>query len=431
MRTPGPALDFTAPLATYAIGGKQFDKDQPGFADALAEAYDRHQRPLCLCRTGPHTRGIEMYVARLVDGYIVKRMPNTGSHHATECPSYEPPAELSGLGPLLGTAILENPATGETSLKLDFPLTKLPGRSSRPAIGASSDSTMSSGQRLTLRGLLHYLWDQAELTHWKPGFAGKRSWATVRKHLLQAAENKTARGQPLQTQLYIPEVFSVDTRDDIRARRLQMWAHAASALGQPQRLMLLVAEVKEIVPARYGYKAIVKHVPDQAFGLDEQLYRRLGRCFEPALALWGAAEDLRMVMIATFSVADAGIPSISALSLMPTTAQWLPIEDGFEQQLVETLVRDNRVFIKALRYNMPREKTLVSASLTDCGESPQPLSISRHPIDDHWMHAGLIEKGSAEGIRTWLWRTADGSMPRLPLKCHTPSARQPLSVSAC
>ncbi|MBL0094283.1 MAG: hypothetical protein IPP50_19465 [Piscinibacter sp.] len=35
--------------------------------------------------------------------------------------------------------------------------------------------------------------------------------------------------------------------------------------------------MKEIVPARYGFKAVVKHVPDQAFALDEQIYRRPGR----------------------------------------------------------------------------------------------------------------------------------------------------------
>ena len=32
-------------------------------------------------------------------------------------------------------------------------------------------------------------------------------------------------------------------------------------------------------------------------------YRRLGRRFESELALWGAAEDIHMVIIATFSVA--------------------------------------------------------------------------------------------------------------------------------
>ena len=100
--------------------------------------------------------------------------------------------------------------------------------------------------------------------------------------------------------------------------RSAQWSSAIAAPGKPLRLMLLIAEVKEIVPARYGFKAVMKHVPEQAFALDEQLYRRLGRRFESELALWGAADDIRMVIIATFSVAAAGIPTIVELSLMPS-----------------------------------------------------------------------------------------------------------------
>ena len=186
-----------APSAVYEIGGQRFEIGSRGFADAIAEAHAAHQRPRCMCLRSGDGQGVEMYVARLGDGYIVKRMPDTGNHHAPDCPSYEPPAEFSGLGQVLGSAITEDPATGETTLKLDFPLTKMPGRSQMPPAGGDSDSVASDGTRLSLRGLLHYLWDQAELTRWQPGFEGKRSWATVRRYLLQAAENKIARGLAL------------------------------------------------------------------------------------------------------------------------------------------------------------------------------------------------------------------------------------------
>jgi hypothetical protein len=129
-----------------------------------------------------------------------------------------------------------------------------------------------------------------------------------------------------------------DQRDAINARRNAQWSPATAAPGKPQQLMLLLGEVKEIVPARYGFKAVVKHVPDQGFALDEQVFRRLGRRFEPQLALWGAAEDIHMIMIATFSVGAAGVPTIVELSLIPVTRQWLPVEDAFEKQLVERLV---------------------------------------------------------------------------------------------
>jgi len=354
-----------------------------------------------------------MYVARLAGlggGYILKRMPGTGSHHAADCPSYEPPAEVSGLGQVLNSAITEDPATGVTTLKLGFAMSKIAGRSTMPVDAAEGDSVASTGTQLSLRGLLHYLWDQAQLTRWQPGFAGKRSWATVRRHLLQAAENKVARGDSLRGRLCIPEMFSVEQRDAIEARRATQWSQAIALPGKPQHLMLLIAEVKEIVPARYGFKVVVKHMPDQAFALDEQLYRRLGRRFEPELGLWSTAQDIHMVMIATYSVGATGIPSIAQLSLMPVTRQWLPVENGFEKQLVEKLVRDARSFVKALRYNLDTASGLACATLTDCEASAPLLLIARAGMEGNGQHLTMGDPS----IPTWLWHPSVESMPALP-----------------
>lgn len=427
METSAHAI--TAPSAVYEIAGRRFEIGTRGFAEAVADAHAAHQRPRCMCLV----EGIEMYVARLAGtngGYIVKRMPDTGSHHAPDCPSYEPPAESSGLGQVLGSAITEDPATGETTLKLDFSMSKISGRTAMPTAGGDSDSVASSGTKLSLRGLLHYLWDQAELTRWQPGFAGRRTWSTVRKHLLHAAENKIARGDSLRTRLYIPEAFSVDQRDAINARRVAQWSQAIAAPGKPQHLMLLIAEVKEIVPARYGFKAVVKHVPDQAFALDEQLYRRLGRRFESALVFWGAADDIHMVMIATFSVAAASIPTIVELSLMPVTRHWLPVEDGFEKQLIERLVAEGRSFVKGLRYNLGAESALASATLTDCEGLP-PLLLIRQ----YGQHAdgSPVELGSAAGSM-WFWDCSSETLPALPPRrghgAQVPEATRTLPVPA-
>jgi Protein of unknown function (DUF1173) len=402
----------------YWINGQRLAADEPYFASAIATAHAHHLRPRCLCvqKAGCDVHeGIEMYIARLAfpnAACIVKRMPNTGHHHAPACPSYEPPAELSGLGQVLGSAIKEDPATGETTLKLDFSMCKIAGRSTMPPTAGNSDSVTTSGTKLTLRGLLHYLWDQAELTRWQPGFAGKRTWGTVRKHLLLAAENKIARGHPLRSRLYIPEVFSVDQRDAINTRRMAQWSPAVTSLGKPQHLMLLIAEVKEILPARYGYKAVMKHVPDQAFALDEQLYRRLGRRFESELAMWAAADDVHMVIIATFSVTATCIPCIVELSLMPATRQWLPIEDGFEKQLVERLVAEGRSFVKGLRYNLGADGALASATLTDCENFVSSLVIAHAGIGSR--ERDLQMRGPA--VLCWRWDPASEAMPSLPTK---------------
>jgi len=311
---------------------------------------------------------------------------------------------------VLGTAITEDPATGETALRLDFALARIVGRSATPAAAGTSDSVASDGTRLSLRGLLHYLWDQAQLTHWKPGFAGRRNWATVRRHLLQAAQGKTTRSGALQARLYVPEMFAVDQRDAINARRIAHWAQAVAAPGQPQQLMLLIGEVKEIAPARYGHKAVVKHLPDQAFALDETLYRRLGRRFEGELAMWGASDDLHMVMIATFGVNAAGLPAIGELSLMPVTAQWLPVADVFEQRLVDRLMCDGRSFVKGLRYNLGEASQLACATLTDCEASTPMLFVAPAGIEDNWPNPETL--GTSTPV--WFWDPSGEVMPALP-----------------
>lgn len=416
---------ITAPSAVYEIGGRRFEIGSHGLAEAIADAHASHQRPRCMCLQSDGGPGIDMYVARLGQGYIVKRMPDTGSHHAPDCPSYEPPAEFSGLGQVLGSAITEDPATGETTLRLDFPLSRIAGRSMVPPSGGSSDSVATDGTRLSLRGLLHYLWDQAELTRWHPGFTGKRNWGTVRRHLLQAAENKVARGHALRARLYVPEPFCIDERDAINTRRMAQWQHAVAAPGKAQHLMLLIGEVKEIVRVRYGFKAIVKHMPDQAFAIDEQLYRRLGRRFEPQLALWGASDDIHMVMIATFGVSNAGVPAIHELCLMPVTRQWLPVDDGFEKQLLDKLVGENRAFVKSLHYNLGRCNRIASAVLTDCEGSAPMLFIV--PADLGEAAPGHeIGEPSTTG---WMWRRSGETMPAFPL-ARTRSVRSSMPSHA-
>ena len=190
----------------------------------------------------------------------------------------------------------------------------------------------------------------------------------------------------------------------------------------------LIAEVKEILPARYGFKAVMKHVPDQAFALDEQLYRRLGRRFESELALWGAADDIRMVIIATFSVASAGIPTIVELSLMPVTRQWLPFENGFEKQLIDRLVVDGRCFVKGLRYNLSRNNELACATLTDCEGSAPLLFVVRAGNEGNGRE--MDERNLCEP--TWRWKTSSEALPSLPpRRLHHARSAQADATSRC
>ena len=202
-------------MQAFRFHHEVFGVDDPRLSAALTAAHGTKLRPLCTCRSA----GVPMYVARSGDHYIIKRMPNSGSQHHLDCDSYEPPGELSGLGEVSGSAIQEDIESGLTALKLDFSLSKAGGRKSPVASGIEPESVRTDGAKLTLRGALHYLWDEAGLSRWSPAMAGKRSWFVVRKHLLQAAENKTTKGAALGSLLFIPETFSVDRKDELLQRR--------------------------------------------------------------------------------------------------------------------------------------------------------------------------------------------------------------------
>jgi hypothetical protein len=73
-----------------------------GWQQALERAHAGALNPLCLCRPD----GVPMYVARC-EQFMVKRLPDSGHHHHPTCPSYEPPASQSGLGEVLGEAVIE------------------------------------------------------------------------------------------------------------------------------------------------------------------------------------------------------------------------------------------------------------------------------------------------------------------------------------
>ena len=111
----------TMDVQRFSIKGRVLADDDPQLQDALAQVHETPERPRCLCVRG----GIEMYVARHRQ-FVVKRMPETGSLHAPFCPSYEPEAQQSGLGELLGESVLER-EPGKVELRVDFPWTRTTG----------------------------------------------------------------------------------------------------------------------------------------------------------------------------------------------------------------------------------------------------------------------------------------------------------------
>lgn len=99
LKLPRSHLEYA--LSDFLIDGNVFTRGDESLQSALASAHKAKGRPLCMCRQP----GVAMYIAKMTELYVIKRMPDSGIEHSPHCESYEPPPELSGLGEVIGQAI--------------------------------------------------------------------------------------------------------------------------------------------------------------------------------------------------------------------------------------------------------------------------------------------------------------------------------------
>jgi hypothetical protein len=396
-------MTMTTSTAFEVAGSVVDDVHAPAAQEILGRAKAARVRPLCLCQSP----GVEMYIAAAGNDLIVKRMPGTAAAHDHRCRSWLPPGELSGYGAVAEQSIIDNPADGTTALRLGFSLSKTGNRAAPEPSDSPSDTVQSDGNKLSPRAVLHYLWDEAELTTWHSGFAGHRSWAVVHQRLRAAVDGKLVRKNPLAASVFVPEPFSADRKAAIEQRRIKAWAPARRQPGKPTKLLIGVGEIKAIESASHGVKIQVRHQPGHPWFLDEDLYCKLTKRFATELELWQMADagEVRLLAICTFSVSQAGYANVEQLSLMTTDRNWLPFTGDADRALLNTAIAEERSFRKVLSYNGSSTTALASLIFTDT--TPAIAAFIDRP-------AGETDgEPSIAGLPVWNWRT-DEDMPDLP-----------------
>jgi len=124
-----------------------------------------------------------------------------------------------------------------------------------------------------------------------------------------------------------------------------------------------------------------------------------------------------VIVIATFVIDDKGIPTVEEMCVMLTTPEWLPVENILERQLVEQLVAEKRSFQKQLRYNLPPDKPIATAVLTDCDNAPLAMYIDVDDLVGRWASTVAVnEVVKSNSVQTWMWVPREGMQPDLPPK---------------
>lgn len=374
----------------YAFDEELHALGSPGFVGHAARFHAQKFHPRCMC----NGQGIEVYIARRHDQYVIHRMPNTGPAHTPDCDHFEPDEDLTGLGALVGHAIIDDQDTGLTSLKLGFPLSRGSSRLASEAMAVEKSEVGADGARMTLRGFLHYLWNDAHLTHWHPKMAGKRSWNVVRNALRGSLVSKDSKGQHLGALVYVPEIFSVQDKYEIEQRRNELVARALPATKQS---MILIAEVKSIEKSLHGEKIICKHLPDWPLFLDAEMAGRVHRNFEAEIASLDSYREGHLVVCATFELDRAERAIARFITFMPTNEHWIPFENREERSLVARCIEARRRFIKGMRMNYASTRPIANVILIDTKPLGTALYLRRRSMTGDYQ-AVLAELMSKSGV---------------------------------
>lgn len=390
-----------------AIRGRVWSSGEAGVQEALAAVYGTPERPRCLCTP----RGVEMYVAYLRE-FVVKRMPNAGNRHHPSCRSFEPEVAQSGLGSLSGTAVRELD-TGRTELRVDFPWSRQLGRSAARGAASESGQVQTAARRMSLRAVLHFLFERAGFNRWTPAMAGRRNWGVVRKFLLEAAADVDVAGGPLADRLFVPEAFNEGSKAQAARRRRERLAILRPDDGSSP-LALLIGEFKAVEAVEEGRRVWIRHMPDSPLLVDDRVWERFVRRYA---ALFEARDAdtglrLRLVMAALIKARREFTYEIDAANLMMTSEQWIPVEGVHELPLIDALTTAGRRFIKPLRYDAPSANAFANALLLDVGPEARPLHLVSPYMDERSRTA---KRRAIEHLtrNAWVWET-DQPLPPLP-----------------
>jgi len=391
----------------FSIKGRVVDANATGIQELLAHVYETPERPRCLCIPG----GVEMYVARHRQ-FVVKRMPDTGCRHHPSCPSFEPECQQSGLGELVGEAVLEL-VPGQIQLRVDFPWVRTAGRSLVRGEAHGVTEVEAPRRRMSLHALMHFLFERAGFNRWSPAMAGKRNQGVLHKYLMHAAEDVVVKGVGLSERLYVPEAFNEACKFEAAQRRRNKLAVLRPHEGQSP-LAVVIGEFKVCEATTLGRRVWVKHMPDAPLLVGTKTWERIERVFASLFEARDAdsGHKVRLVLAALIRARREHTYEIDAASLMLTSEHWIPIEGVHELPLVHALVDQGRRFVKPLRYDARSAAAFPNALLLDAGPLPLPL----HVISAFMPPKERAEKERvvrAAGASPWLWWSTE-AMPALP-----------------
>ncbi|ADD45057.1 conserved hypothetical protein [Stackebrandtia nassauensis DSM 44728] len=304
---------------------------------ASARAEDGHAWCECNC---PQSK----LVIRCRQGvWHLARWPGDRIGHAANCPFRGIDPGLTGRAAFSESAIQES--RDGVHLRIATSLTTDLGTRSKPGLGDHHRGGGSNRHRLTLLGLLEYLWEESRLNEYRSG--SRLWWGRCHHALVSQVENSFLGDQPLSEVMYVVPPF----RKESAANNEATWNAFAAGLGSKNRrsrLGIVLGEFKDAAATSRGYRIRLRNFRKPIF-VTRKLWDTLTMRFQSAFTSQMTAQG-RQVGLWVVDKATRGYLRLSTAGIMATTQSWIPVDSGYELTMANALADANRSFLKPLRY---------------------------------------------------------------------------------
>lgn len=370
----------------------------------------------CLCRPA---QPVPLVLRRYSSGtFAPARHPYTGPNHDGAC-QYFGPSIKGALARAYEPGVVEE-ADGLYKVRLAAGRVMEEGKAEavevepRPRFGPGAPRQRA----MTALGLLTLLWEIAALHEYRPAWAASRAKpASVAGHLLDAATNVRWGRACLSDSL---QVGPAPPNGGLAAHNREV---ATAATEQRTRLVV----ISQLKPYSDGTQTpavdlAAKHrVPLAGWDcarpfLGEAHAHGLQRSFQRELDAWRAGAVTFAVLIVQPQPEGEHFDLVR-IALMHVSPRAIPLDSGYEAEVEEALVAQDRSFDKPLRY-VDGDNTLPDFRLLDTDGAPLPMEVFGRSNPDYLarMHEKVAlydRQFTPQGW--WRWEAFAGAMrPAFP-----------------
>lgn len=436
----GKGTTFSAQITGLPQGGifqphEQLDYDSD-WRKKLGDAYANkvEARVTCLCKGKPDDLTLRRLVVRYLkdsDRFSLSGWKHSGGQHRHDCRFYSVWPDDTSAGAYSSSVVRVND-DGTFSITLPVGLSRQTG-TDKPASDvnpARHPRTGKSKPSMSLLGLGHFIWQQAEINTWKPQYVKNRP-----RNALWLASRINGMAQNIRiSRLTLKDVLLVSAASEGAQKEANQ--QRVSYSKDNQKRMLAIALLKADAEQGYaemqaGHLILSSPLGFPKLNVSPNVFRACERSFGNELSAWKAGHKV-VAIVETEPptrryerINGRNVPITEAevigIALMRVTPRFIPVDSGYEAIIEARLCEEERSFIKPLRFDA-EEDTLPDFVLTDVdGKESVPMEVFGMNTDEYRARRAVKTEGYNKEYGVggwWSWdatrKDAEENIPAFP-----------------